>query len=57
MMLPSGNDAAYCLAKSINNSVKNFCKLMNKKAKTLGMYNTVFENPHGNGGKNLSTAN
>ncbi len=59
MLLPSGNDAAYVMAayvgkKSLNNSkaknidaVKEFVRLMNKKAKELGVTNSCFMTPDG----------
>ncbi|MBO8126837.1 MAG: D-alanyl-D-alanine carboxypeptidase [Firmicutes bacterium] len=47
MMLKSGNDAAVAIAQHIAGSVKNFCALMNKRAKELGAFNTVFSNPNG----------
>lgn len=47
LMLPSGNDAANALAEYISGSNDEFAKLMNKKAKELGMSNSHFVNPHG----------
>ena len=58
LMLRSGNDAALAIAKYVGKDINNFVKMMNDKAKEIGMKNTVFNNPHGldvNGG-NLSTA-
>lgn len=46
-MLPSGADAALCLANSIAGSEKNFVSLMNKKAKEIGMTQTIFSNVTG----------
>ena len=45
--IASGNDAAVAMAEFISGSENNFVKLMNKKAKELGMTNTNYENPHG----------
>lgn len=45
--LPSGADAANALAISIGDSVENFVKKMNEKAKSLGLTNTHFANPTG----------
>lgn len=58
LMLRSGNDAAIVLAKNVAGSEKDFVKLMNNKAKELGMNSTIFENPHGldEDTKNYSTA-
>lgn len=43
----SGNDAAVALAEHIAGSVAEFVKLMNIKARELGMKNTVFRNANG----------
>ena len=47
LMLPSGNDAAIAIAEHIGGSVSGFAKLMNAKAKSLGMEHTHYLNPHG----------
>ncbi len=47
LMLNSGNDAATAIAEHISGSVSDFAKLMNKKAKEIGLKDTSFENPHG----------
>ncbi len=47
LMLQSGNDAATAIAEHISGSEKKFAKLMNKKAKEVGISNTNFTNPHG----------
>mmetsp|Transcript_30248 Transcript_30248/g.53531 ORF Transcript_30248/g.53531 Transcript_30248/m.53531 type:complete len:301 (-) Transcript_30248:77-979(-) len=70
MMLPSGNDAAYCLAenlgsvlvessntKSKSSYVDVFVKHMNRLASQLGLQQSKFCNPHGLSNKgNVSTA-
>ena len=60
LMLRSGNDAALAIAKHVSGSVDEFVKLMNEKAKEVGMKNTVFNNPSGldneDGDGNFSTA-
>lgn len=58
LMLRSGNDAAVVIANFVGGSEENFVELMNKKAKFIGMNNTVFSNPHGldEETKNYSTA-
>ena len=45
LILRSGNDAAMVLANNINE--KKLINLMNKKAKEIGMKDTLFGNPHG----------
>lgn len=47
MMLESYNDVAVCVAENVAGSVENFAKLMNKKAKEIGAYNTNFVTPNG----------
>lgn len=47
MAVSSGNDASVATAEYIGGNVENFVRLMNAKAKTLGMKNSVFLNPHG----------
>ncbi|WP_373598088.1 D-alanyl-D-alanine carboxypeptidase family protein [Paraclostridium bifermentans] len=47
LMIVSGNDAAVAIAGHISKDVDSFVKLMNKKAKEIGMSNTNFVNPHG----------
>lgn len=47
LLLPSGGDAANALAISISGSIENFVKLMNNKANSLGLNNTLFTNTTG----------
>lgn len=47
LMLPSGNDAAIELAKSISGDTTRFARLMNQKVEELGLEDTNFTNPHG----------
>lgn len=47
MMTVSGNDAANASAISISGSVEEFSKLMNDKAKQIGMSSTHFVTPSG----------
>lgn len=58
LMMRSGNDAAIVIANFVGGSEEGFVKLMNKKAKFIGMNNTTFSNPHGldEETKNYSTA-
>ncbi len=46
LILRSGNDASVVIASNIG-GYERFIELMNKKAKEIGMRNTVFKNPHG----------
>ena len=58
LLLRSGNDAAVVIANNISKDEKAFVKLMNNKAKKIGMNNTTFSNSHGldEVTKNFSTA-
>ncbi len=47
MLVNSTNDAAVALGKHVAGSQENFAKLMNKKAKEIGLENTHFCNPSG----------
>ena len=47
MSMASANDATVALAEYISKDEKEFVKLMNNKAKELGLNNTQFKNPTG----------
>lgn len=47
LLLPSGADAAQALTRLIAGNEENFVKLMNEKAKELGMKDTLFTNETG----------
>ena len=47
LLVYSANDSAYATAMHVSNSVEEFVKLMNTKAKKLNMINTNFQNPDG----------
>jgi len=47
LLLESGNDAAQALAIYCSGSVERFADLMNENARSMGLVNTHFENPHG----------
>lgn len=47
LMLCSGNDAAVQIAVSVAGSIEEFAKLMNLKAKDLGLVHSHFIVPHG----------
>ncbi len=52
MLLASGNDAANAAAVRIGGNIENFVKLMNERAKQIGMLDTSFETPSGLDGEN-----
>lgn len=47
LLLVSGNDAAAALAGYTAGSQEAFAHMMNEKARSLGLENTSFSNPHG----------
>lgn len=47
LMLRSGNDAAIVIATHIGKNEEEFVKMMNDKAKKIGMKNTEYNNSHG----------
>ncbi|MDE5755066.1 MAG: D-alanyl-D-alanine carboxypeptidase [Oscillospiraceae bacterium] len=47
MLLPSGNDAANASAVAVAGSIPEFAKLMNERAKEIGMTRTCFVTPSG----------
>lgn len=58
MIVKSSNESAIILAMEVANEEKLFVSLMNKKAKSIGMNNTLFVNSHGlYNDRHVSTAN
>ena len=47
MMIASANDAAYAIAEHISGTPQAFVRIMNEKAKALGMNDTEFQSVHG----------
>ncbi len=47
LLLPSGNDAAIALAQRAGGSVKGFVRLMNRRARAMGLLCTRFSRPDG----------
>lgn len=45
--IASGNDAVVAMSEKVAGSTGSFVKMMNNKAKELGLTNTNFVNPHG----------
>ena len=56
LMLRSGNDAAVTLAVNTSGSVEAFADKMNEKARSLGLTDTNFVNPHGLSAKDHYTS-
>ncbi|MDD5052383.1 MAG: serine hydrolase [Sulfuricurvum sp.] len=46
-LIKSDNDAAMAIAISVGGTLENFTKMMNEKASSIGMIDTVFTNPCG----------
>jgi D-alanyl-D-alanine carboxypeptidase len=47
ILLESANEVTYAVAEHIGGTIENFAKMMNDKAKSIGVKNTNFTNPHG----------
>ncbi len=47
MAVSSGNNASVALAQAVAKTNENFIKMMNAKAKKIGMKNSTFKTPHG----------
>lgn len=47
MMIASANDAAYAIAEHVSGTPQAFVRIMNEKAKLLGMNDTEFQSVHG----------
>lgn len=47
MAVSSGNDASYAIAEEVGGSAPSFIKMMNARARELGMQDSHFENPNG----------
>ncbi|MCX8021153.1 MAG: D-alanyl-D-alanine carboxypeptidase [Syntrophorhabdaceae bacterium] len=47
LLVASANDAAYAIAEHISGSKEEFIRLMNEKARSLGMVETEFNSVHG----------
>jgi D-alanyl-D-alanine carboxypeptidase (penicillin-binding protein 5/6) len=56
LLLPSGNDAAIALAVHISGSERRFVRLMNRRARELGLRCSRFVSSHGLEGGNRSCA-
>jgi D-alanyl-D-alanine carboxypeptidase (penicillin-binding protein 5/6) len=47
ILVRSANDASVALARDVAGSVEGFAVRMNQRARSLGMHNSNFRNPHG----------
>ena len=47
VLLQSANDAAAAIACAVGGSIDGFADMMNERARSLGLVNTHFVNPHG----------
>lgn len=49
LIVQSGNDAAIAIAEGIAGTEENFARMMNERAKEIGLQNSTFRNPTGYG--------
>lgn len=56
LMLQSSNDAAVALAEHVGGTVERFVRLMNRRARELGLRDTRFQSPNGLDDTGFSTA-
>jgi serine-type D-Ala-D-Ala carboxypeptidase (penicillin-binding protein 5/6) len=56
LAVPSGNDAAFAVARYISGSIENFALDMNREAASLGLEKTHFVEPSGISEENATTA-
>lgn len=56
LAVPSGNDAAFAVARYLSGSIEDFAAEMNKEAQALGMARTRFVEPSGISEENATTA-
>lgn len=47
ILLESANEVTYGVAEHIGGTIENFSKMMNERAKAIGVKNSNFTNPHG----------
>lgn len=55
LLIVSGNEAATVLAEYVAGDIESFLVMMNKKARELGMTDSVFHDPHGLSANNKVT--
>lgn len=56
LAIPSGNDAAFAVARLLSGSIEDFAREMNKEALALGLSRTSFVEPSGLSEDNATTA-
>lgn len=56
LLLQSSNDGAIALAEHVGGSVERFVRMMNRRARQLGLRDTSFTSPHGLDDDGTSTA-
>lgn len=56
LLVPSGNDAAYVLARYVGGDWQTFVDMMNERAESLGCASTSFADPCGLSSDNVTTA-
>jgi D-alanyl-D-alanine carboxypeptidase (penicillin-binding protein 5/6) len=56
MAIPSGNDAAFAVARAVSGSIEDFAREMSAEARSMGLTRTSFVEPSGLSEKNETTA-
>jgi len=56
MAVPSGNDAAFAVARALSGSIEDFAREMNREARAMGLTLTRFTEPSGLSEHNMTTA-
>jgi D-alanyl-D-alanine carboxypeptidase len=56
LLIMSSNEAGMALARTVAGSVPTFVEQMNERARTLGLTQTSYDDPHGLSAKSLSSA-
>jgi D-alanyl-D-alanine carboxypeptidase (penicillin-binding protein 5/6) len=56
LAIPSGNDAAFAVARAVSGDIESFARDMNQEVRGFGLRNTRFVEPSGLSEKNMTTA-
>ncbi len=56
LAIPSGNDAAFAVARALSGSIEDFAEDMNAEARSMGLSKTRFVEPSGLSERNMTTA-
>jgi serine-type D-Ala-D-Ala carboxypeptidase (penicillin-binding protein 5/6) len=56
LAIPSGNDAAFAVARAVSGSIEDFARAMTEAARDMGLSATTFVEPSGLSERNMTTA-